>query len=219
MVVIRNFFGVSHSSMKEFKQIFKPAIAYVSIPFSQMITLQGGVQLINQLSDAKTIVAYSMSRTLMRLIIQLGIVTSNALKPELSRLIGSGLLHDAQEFTYKISRNIKIIASVMYVSLLIIGPYLIELWSHGSVYLSRIELSIIGVHALVNVFWFVPATQLLAANKHKEIAFLYLLSSFFAILIWVVLKNNIPPFLGACFLLAFPEIIVFLFFYAKPKKG
>ena len=62
--------GISEASWSEWKLTIKPALAYTAFPISQALTLQGGVQVLNQIGNADTIVAFTMARTLMRLVLQ-----------------------------------------------------------------------------------------------------------------------------------------------------
>ena len=57
----------------------------------------------NQIAGPAVVVGYTMARTLMRLIIQLGITCSNALTPEISRLAGRGEFEQARRFTQRAS--------------------------------------------------------------------------------------------------------------------
>jgi len=202
--------GVAQASWPEFRSILKPAMTYASFPLSQTITLQGGVQLLNQLVDASTLVGFTMARTLMRLIIQIGVVANSALKPELSRLAGQGNWDAAKQATLRMTKFMIGIAGTSYITLVIVGPQIITWWGHGQVSANSTTLALIGIHAVLNVCWFVPAALLIATNKHNRIATIYAISSITTILVWIVLSQHIPPIAGAALLLAAPELVLFI---------
>lgn len=200
-------FGFSGFSLVEFRSLIKPAVAYMSFPVSQALTLQGGLQVLNQLSDTKTIVMYSMARTLMRLVLQVGVVANHALKPELSRMIGAGRRLQAYNFTMKLMMLTLLLSFISYSALLVFGPDIMYWWGQGHVYVSSKELLIIGSHALVHVAWFVPAAYLIAENKHGRVALAYSVGSLLAMGAWLINREYLDPFVGASFLLLLPELL------------
>ncbi len=210
--------GVTHASWKEFLSVLKPAIAYASFPVTQTVTIQGGIQVLNQLVDASTLVGFTMARTLMRLIIQLGVVANSSLKPEISRLTGQGHWESAKHATFKMTKSIIGLACAIYIIAIFIGPQIITWWGHGQVSVSRITLALVGIHTVLNVSWFVPAALLIATNKHSRIATIYGISSVITLFLWIGLSQNIPPFLGASMLLAGPEITVLIMYYRLSKQ-
>lgn len=218
LVIIANrlsswpLFGLRQASWYEFLKIWKPAIAYAGFSLSQVITLQGGVQVLNQVASPAVVVGFTMARTMMRLIIQLGIVSNNALMPEISRFVGRGEIEQAKHFTLRATAWISGICCFIYLCGVIVGPYIIDWWSHGQVLVGRFDLVLIGFHALLNVVWFVPAAFLIAVNKHVFTASIYGFSSVFSLLLWISFDNVFSPVFGASLLLSFPELVV-LFFY------
>ena len=146
----------------------------------------------------------------MRLIIQIGVVVNNALKPEISRLAGCGELEQARKFTWRATTLIISLCSVIYLCGVIVGPWIIHWWGHGKVNIDRIDLALIGIHALVNIAWFVPAALLIALNNHVSAAAIYGSSSVFGLVLWLITKNLFTGIIGASSLLALPEIVVLL---------
>lgn len=208
------FYGIAFSkpNLHELKCLIKPSIGYSFIPISQVITLQGSIQLINQFSDSKTVVMFSMARTLMRLVLQVGMVVNNALKPELSRMIGAGNLDNAGVLTRRITLVTYFLSSLFFALLIVFGPYIMDLWSHSKVVVSRFELLLIGMHAMINILWFVPSALYIARNSHFNLAKTYMVSSVFSLLLWFFFSGVMPSFLGAVLLLSIPEFVVFIFF-------
>lgn len=207
----RSLLGISRASKAEFRQIWKPSLAHAGMPIAQVIMLQGGIQLLNQLAPSAAVVAFSMTRTAMRLIMQIGMVISNSMKPELSRLFGLNLATLAKRYVVIASLCGIALSLFAYAVLLMIGPQLFEWWGGGKVSVSRSEMAMIGIHAVFNVSWMVPATYLIAANRHVAISSLYLISALLALTLWAGLRSSIPPLAGASALLAIPEASVALY--------
>jgi len=199
--------GCRHASWAEFRTVLKPSLAYASFPLSQAITLQGGVQVLNQIAGPSVVVAYTMARTLMRMIIQFGVVANYALKPEISRLAGQGDMARARAFTRSAALWIVAACLAVYAGLVVAGPRIIEIWGRGTVHVGHAELAVIGLHALLNVAWFIPAALLIATNTHVSVAAVYAGASSAALAIWLLLQHLVAPTYGAALLLVVPEAV------------
>lgn len=202
---------LTQASWAELRSIWRPAIAYAGFPLAQVITLQGGLQILNQVASPTMVVGFTMARTMMRLIIQLGVVSNNALKPEISRLAGRGEIDQARLFTLRATVWALILSSLAYLCAVIIGPELISWWGHGKVQIERGDLALIGFHTILNVAWFIPAALLIALNRHVSTAWLYGGSSVFSLLLCIGLAQLISPLIAVSILLALPELVVLLF--------
>jgi O-antigen/teichoic acid export membrane protein len=203
--------GLASASWAEFRGIWKPAVGSAAIPLAQVITLQGGLQLLNQIAGPAVVVGYTMARTLMRLIIQLGITCSNALTPEISRLAGRGEFEQARRFTQRASSLVLGVCVLVYGAGIWAGPQIIALWSHGLVQVDRLSLALIGSHTILNVAWFILAAMLISTNRHTRTSVIYALSSLAALLLWMLCKDRIDPLLGASLLLSLPELVVLVY--------
>lgn len=210
-----NGFNFYNSNLHELKTLLKPSIGYTFIPVSQVITLQGSIQLINQYGDSKIVVMFSMARTLMRLVLQVGMVVNNALKPELSRIIGAGELDKARFITKKITILTCALSFLFFVFLVFLGSDIIDFWSGNKVSITRAELFLIGLHALLNIFWFVPSALYIANNSHFNLAKIYMISSILSLFLWILLSNILTPILGGAFLLTIPEFVVLVYFISR----
>lgn len=210
--------GLKNASFEELKLIYKPALAYASFPLAQLVTLQGGLQILNQVAPPQFVVGYVMARTLMRMIIQLGVVINNALKPEISRQAGKGDLQETRKLTNKITRWVLLVCIFAYAILVYIGPYFIDLWGHDKVQVGRLELFLIGMHTIVNVAWFIPAAILIATNKHARLAGIYSTSSILSLGFWIACSNSIDPIAGAAMILTVPELATAIYYYTSNFK-
>jgi O-antigen/teichoic acid export membrane protein len=199
----------------ELKQIIKPALGYLGFPVAQIVTLQGSLQILNQIASPMVVVGFTTTRTLTRLILNIGAVSSNALKPELSKLIGSNQLIEAKDLCKKVALGSGILAFITYFSIIGMGPWIINKWTAGKVDQSHLLVAVIGLHALMNVLWYVPVSFRIAENKHSLIGFIYLGASIFSIIIWWLNQQENNPIYAASIFLAAPEFIVLMYFHAR----
>lgn len=186
----------------EFRTVLQPALAYMAYPIAQTVTLQGGVQLMNHLTNASTVVAFTMARTMVRLIMQVGMVFSNAIRPEISRLLGSGNERKAAEVIIRVSALSTSLAIAGLLVVSVMGPWLIKIWSSGEVEISAAFLVLMSLHAVVNVMWYVPATYAFAMNRHTTISWSYMTTSIFMIIGWWALAGTSPIVEAALAMLA-----------------
>lgn len=210
-------FGLKDASWRVFVTTLKPGLAYMGFPLAQIVTLQGGLQILNQVAPSSVVVAFTMGRTLMRLIIQVGVVVNNALKPEYSRLVGVGQYVQAKSISGRAAKYTLLAAMASYLVLVAVGPLIVEWWGRGQVELTRLELGLIGAHALANVVWFVPAAALMATNRHTAIAVLYGASSCAFLAVWISIRPVSSPVLWGAMLLLLPEIVVIVSFTIMRK--
>lgn len=202
-----SIFGVSKASRLIFYKTLKPALAYMGIPVAQVITLQGGLQVLNQVGTPTMIVAFTMARTLMRLIMQAGVVANNALKPEISRLNGQGRISEAIAFSKKLSTRTFVFSILVYAFLVYGGPWIIAVWSHQKVATDHMTMALVGLHTLAAVAWWIPGAILIATNRHASLAVPYAVTSVLALMVWVGISDVISPILGASLLLLMPELM------------
>lgn len=204
--------GIANSSKKELISILKPAAGHSGITFSNIITLQGGLHIINQIAPISIVLLYSLTRTLMRFIIQIGIVTNYALRPELSYLLGTGQKESAKKITKLITKKTLIVMSLLYVIMIYCGPSFIGWWSNKSVEANYSELALIGMHALINAAWFIPSSYAMANNQHTKLTFFYLSGSVFGILYWIANLYTSNPMTTAAIALTIPEFFAICFY-------
>jgi O-antigen/teichoic acid export membrane protein len=198
--------GLRYASLPLFRATFRPAVAYAGFPLAQVATLQGGLQLLNQAASPAVVVAFAMTRSLTRLVMQVGVVLSNASKPEISRLIGQQRPAEAHRLVSRTAKTAKIISTAFFGLIIIIGPFIADVWSGGKVEIASHEFALVGAHAIANVYWFVAAAALMARNAHAPVSTAYGVASVVALAMWASLLSDIPPILGASIVLLLPEL-------------
>lgn len=208
-------------SFRGLQEIIKPSIGFISFSLSQALSIQGGIQLVNRFGSPSDVVSLNLSRTLVRTIFQIGVVINNALRAEFSRMIGSGLHLQADLFMTKIWIRSLFVAALVYFAIIFFGPEFILFWSHKSIEVSGSFLFFIGLHSVLGVFWYVPASVRMAENTHCNLALYYAGIVLATLCTWIIFHPIVHPLVGACLLLIIPELFM-SFFTAKDlilKKG
>lgn len=209
--------GVRNASITELRSILKPGAGHICISIGQTITLQGGIQFLNQTAPASIVVPYSMSRTLMRIILQTGVVISHAARPELSRLIANRENKIANSLLIRISAVSILSSSTIYVILVSTGPWIMNFWSDGKVIVTHYQLALIGIHTLLNIVWTVPSTILFATNRHGRLALVYACGSAIGILACIILNKCINSFIIGSIALLIPDLIAAVMLLTSKK--
>jgi O-antigen/teichoic acid export membrane protein len=203
--------GFRAASFAELRTVWRPAVSYLGFPIASLVSLQSGVQIINQLATPEEVVRYTMVRTLMRMIIQIGIVIGQASRPELSRLIGAGKADDAITLNRRAGQASMLAASLLFIVLLALGPTILNIWSAGAVKARTSDVFLIGIHAVLYVFWFMPASLDMAKNEHARAATAYALGAIGGVAIWLATAEYFMPIEGAAIALTVPELVMSIF--------
>lgn len=215
--------SLSNADRKELYVVFWPAISFMALPLSQVATLQGGVLILNSLAGGATVAAFSMSRTMVRLLMQIGIVFNNAMRPEVSRLLGQNLEAKARKIVKKGSLTAAGIMLVGLCGVALFGSKILAIWSDGKVILSETFLVILALHAVINVLWYVPSTLLFAQNKHGNISWFYMAFSTISLFLWWLFSSKISALNGAALMMLLPELfmtgIVLTGLYQSQRKA
>lgn len=199
--------GFKHASIQELRKIIIPSLSFVSITFSQTLVLQSGIQILNQLATPAIVILYSMSRTLMRVVLQIGQISNHALRPIIATLKGQRKNREYRLFTEKISKLSLLVAILGYAILILFGPMIMKLWSSGEVVATRSELLAIGAHAVIYVSWFVISARKMAEESNQITAVAYLVGALLSLLVWSIPKLDKDLILAAGLALCVPEIL------------
>ena len=201
------------------RAVLKPSASFIGITLTQTLTVQGGIQILNQTSNQQTVVLFNTVRILVRTLVLLGGAVSNALRPELARLVGAEQEYLAEAFLKKITAKTLAIGIAIFVMLLLLGPLTIKLWTHSAIESPRLVVGMIGLHAIIHVAWLIPATLSIAKNQHARYTTAYALSALIAFGLWVIAKDFINPIMGAALLLALPELAAYVLFLTRQRWG
>lgn len=143
-----------------------PSAAYVAIPISSALGLQGTTLVVGAFFGPAVVTLFTAYRTLARIVTQAVTIVSNSLWPEFSRLYGANN-RAALTLLYARSALWSLLGVCLLVAgLAVAGEFVLKLWTHGSISFDRILfLLLVGAAALAGVAS-LPRTLLVATNQH-----------------------------------------------------
>ncbi|MDB4466053.1 hypothetical protein N9057_07170, partial [Akkermansiaceae bacterium] len=183
--------GWKLASRREFFSVIKPSTSYLLFPLASVITLQGGIQFLNILSGSRAVVDFSIVRTLVRTILQVGIVINNSIKPVVSRLAGSGKYKEIIRIKNRTNHITKIIGLISLVALWTTGPALVKFWTHGEVQVTRVFVIFLASHSVINLILVGPVAVDMALNRHGAILRVLFGSSIISLAFWIAFQHLI----------------------------
>ena len=195
-------YGLSHVHVATLADLIKPAFAFMAIPLGHAINIQGMVLLIGTTLGASALVAFTLIRTLSRLVLQMTSIVNQSVWPEISKCFGESDFNTIQKIhrnAIKANLAISILASFF---LVIFGDIIIELWSVNEVEFNLNLLLGLLLVLIVESLWNTSSVVLMAINKHQTMALLYVFLSILSIGLTVMLIS-IYGVLSACFSLLF----------------
>ena len=176
-------FGVRHARASELKRLARPAVANLSMPLAQALSVQGMVVLIGAIAGSIAVVTFSTLRTLTRVALQGVLVVTKAAEPELASAYGSAdgqLLRDLFVHTLRAGFWLTGAATI---GLLLFGDIILRFWTHGRVGMDPGLFHWLLLSAIANGLCYGPLVILQAANRHVRASLLYVLSIAFALVL------------------------------------
>lgn len=165
------------------RQLIRNGVGFLAFPIGNMLTLQGMVVLIGAQLGGSAVAVFNSIRTLARVLSQLAILTAKAMAPEMSRLHGAGEDQEAEKLVKQLLWTILPLTVAGAIALELLGPRILEHWSHGKIPFNRVVFTWLVIGAILAASWQIRATQLTATNRHSFLALSFMVVSAGALLI------------------------------------
>jgi O-antigen/teichoic acid export membrane protein len=170
-------FGLGKARSAELRRLLKPALANVAMPLAQALNVQGMVLVVGIVLGPLAVVVFSTLRTLTRLALQLVLAVAHAVEPELAAAHGCGdTVRERLLFIHSLRASLWL-AVATAATLLLFGPSILDVWTHGRVAMHRTLFAWLLTSAVASVLWYGALIVLKAANRHTRAAFTYVLAS------------------------------------------
>lgn len=181
-------------SVKQFdghllKKIFIPAISFMAFPTGNAIVLQGYTLVVNAFFGPFAVVLYNTTRTLCNFIKTLLGTLQSSVWPEYSIAYGHGNYPMMRQLHRKIMKVTVLASFTIGGSLLILGPFIYDIWTHGKVEFSLSLMAVYVAVLFVESLWTSSSVTLMATNNHIRLGICYILSTSLALCIAAVLGN------------------------------
>ena len=207
-------FSISQFRFSLLKEIFVPAMSFMSFPIGNAIILQGYTLIVNNFFGANIVVLYNTTRTLGNFVKTLLSTVQNSVWPEYSIAYGKKdyfLMRHLHRRILKIT-ILTSIASGCFI--LLFGSYIFHIWTQGKVEFNFLLMLIFIIQIFVDSLWCSSSVTLLATNNHIILGKYYLISTLSALCFAVLLGS-----FGLSLNLIASTLIIsnlFMCFYAIP---
>ncbi len=168
--------------LQTFRDLLVPGVAYMAFPIGNALSIQGMTIVVGTNLGVAAVVVFATTRTVTRVALQAMGALGNSIWPELSRTVGGGHLDEARVILRR-ATQLAIAASLsLVVGLAVFAPAMIRWWTHGAVEPPKDLLYPLLLVVVCNTFWHTVFLVLLATNRHKRVAAVYLLGTATALL-------------------------------------
>lgn len=163
-------YGFRYARLAEVKAMAVPAVTFMAFPLTNALSFQGSTLLVGNLLGPAVVTVFNTYRTLARVAVQLTGIFSFALWAEFSRLFGQGGAR-AVKALYKRSTLIGgALAVGMSLVLLLIGPWLLNVWTHGVIRYDVGLMLVLLTYAAAGGVQHVSRVLLMSTNQHMGLA-------------------------------------------------
>lgn len=162
--------GVSAASTHEVKAMCRPAMAFMAFPMANALTFQGMTLLIGWVLGPAMVSVFNAYRTVSRTAVQLTGIFGHALWAEFARLYGACDALGLRTLYVKSLRTGALMALGLSLVLHWMGPWLMQVWTHGKITVEPITFGLLLAYAAVAGMWHVPRVMLMAVNQHMVLA-------------------------------------------------
>jgi Membrane protein involved in the export of O-antigen and teichoic acid len=206
--------------LQTFRQLLAPGLAFMAFPAANALSTQGFTIVISVTLGAGPVAIFSTTRTISRVALLAMQSINNSIAPELSRTVGARHLSEARAILRRSVQLSLAVSCLLVPGLALFGVTIIHWWTHGLIDPPVLLLPILLIEIGANAAWFTLASVLVATNRHKRLAVVYVSGTAAALL-------GAPPLIllfglagGAIALLAIDiAMVAYVFRAALPVVG
>lgn len=171
------------------KTMVYPSLTFMAFPSGNAIVYQGFTLLVNKLFGAEAVVLFNTTRTLCSFLRQMLATMQQAVWPEYSIAYGKNDVSRMRQlhrraFSIAVSGGLGI-----GTGLLVSGPWIYQLWTHGKVPFSHTLMAAFLLVMLIEVMWQTSSVCLMATNNHSRLGIGYVLTAALSISLAAVVSH------------------------------
>ena len=158
--------GLAAASFSEIKSLIRPAVAFMSFPLSNALSIQGVTLLVGTLFGTATLAIFNAFRTLARITTQATSIFAHSLNVEFATrysVAGGSGVKDAYFHAVRLGAAIALATSLL---VYLLSPPLLAFWSHHRIAFRADLMSVLAVYAAFTGLWHVPRALLISTNEH-----------------------------------------------------
>ena len=206
-------FGVSQANRVTLFALARPALANITMPLALALNIQGMVLLVGATQGPLEVVTFVTLRTLTRLISQTAWKVSHAFEPELATAWG---MHDVKFTRSLYEHSLRAafwVAVPACIGLLLFGPWILRIWTHGHVKMNFPLYFWLILSAMLSAIWYAALNLLKSANVHLRAAVWYVLCAIGGLVLAAALlqKTSILSNVGLALVVA--DLIMFIYLW------
>lgn len=176
-------FSFRYLNIKLFKELLIPSFSFMAFPLCQALNTQGMTIIVNAFFGANVVVLFNTTRTLANFVKSVISSLQNAIWPEFTVAYANGQNIRVKSISKK-TFQASFFSSIIITALLcIFGQYIYEIWTRGRIEFDIILMSIFMLIVIADSFWSSSRLILNATNNHIKIGPIYLLVTFFTIIL------------------------------------
>jgi O-antigen/teichoic acid export membrane protein len=185
--------GVHHARWRTIRRLTIPAISIMSLPFANVLSLQGILFVVGHALGPIAVVTYSTARTVSRSASQVMQLVNNSVWPELSAAFGARNLVLARRLHSRACQISLFLCFCIATFVAVVGRFVWTAWTIGKVPTDPILLDIMLVQLVVSSLWYTSSVVPISINKHQKMATVLVISSSLSLLFsWILTR---VPFL------------------------
>lgn len=166
--------GIAKATVDERRLLQGPAIAAIAINVGFAFVLQGSVLALGAVAGAAAVPAFTATRTLSRIGIQLAQMPTTPLMPEFASVVAKNDRPTIEAMLLIVLATSFAIALVFGLGLALFGTWLVEVWTRGQITASPALTIAMGGSAFFGILWNPMGNMILALNRHAAISYSYL---------------------------------------------
>jgi len=179
--------GIRERDWRLVRTFLVPSFLFLLIQLSMALTLQGTTLVVASFIGPSAVAMFVVIRTIPNLIRQIVGTLNNALWPELTRLEARGQyapLRSAHRSLVKLSFALSVSAAIV---LHFVGADVIQRWTLGRIGFDQMLLDVFLLYFVFQTPWLVSSYFPSAFNKHRMLAFHYVVNGALGLALAVIL--------------------------------
>ena len=170
-------FGWRHARLSEIKKLAAPAIAFMGFPIGNALNLQGTLMAVQYALGPASVGVFGTARTVSRFALQMVQMVNSTFWPEMSVAFGQKNVDLTRTLHRRACQLALIIAVVVVLGMMTVGPWFLSHWTGGHVPPSRGLLSLLLLVVVFYSLWSTSSTLLAAINQHQKLAAWYIFAT------------------------------------------
>lgn len=166
-------YGFSHASFAEIRKLSGPAFAFMGFPIGNALNLQGTLMAVGYALGPTDVVVFGTARTVSRVALQMVQMVNQTFWPEMSIAFGQKNAALTRTLHRRACQMALILAAVVVVGMMTVGPWFLSHWTGGHVPPSRGLLSLLLLVVVFYSLWSTSSTLMTAINQHERLAAVY----------------------------------------------